>query len=333
MNTVKELVEMISPSEIVSQAGLMEKSSKDLIRDWADLLFDLRQLKNNPPVPGHEKCIVGIHVGNNLYEPMKFDIFSLKTERVQTVSFVDHSLDEVAQIYVSDLFLHKYPASKLISGILYSLCYMKFLRNQFYEEYISNRDKGLDDPDNHAGDSAIANDNRVLSDIILPLELINNEMLESFGQMLYWGDIILTSDPTEAMCKKVLSFNTPYASKLVKVNKYILQKEYYWGDEYGCNDSAAIVVEPYTNTRIVPPLIFVQNEAGERTMLYDMTIDELLEMPLVIKNRYLLQDSDALRGTLLMYLAYPHRMQRELKESAVARLAKIISCWNMQRLS
>ncbi len=180
-------------------------------------------------------------------------------------------------------------------------------------------------------------------------EAVLNECREIFPEMekhLYWHEILNDLDFSRELLRRISPADPPPAERLTELKKMILHnvsirriRENHLfgkivslvefddavGDQYLKFKASGLIVVDHAHIKgNQVPLVYRMNQAGERSQLRSEDIKGIGQYSIVIRDEDLKNDLDLAVGYVFMYLLYPLRMYRELKEKQLRALIEIL---------
>ena len=173
--------------------------------------------------------------------------------------------------------------------------------------------------------------------------------LPEMGRKIYWNELIGEAQLTENFCRSLLPSNPPAFSRLNEVKRIIkteLEKTSEM-EERSEDDSSpfpfgereavlrrirmmmvgsgTIIVEKNQIPELNIPIIYKVGSGGAREEIVPADLLNPLAFAIVVHDKQLESDRKTLAAYLLLYLAYPLRMHRVMKELQVKEIARLIS--------
>ena len=322
--TLQEHVKNCNYADIIRRMISTESTETSLIREYIDTLFAISEVKSKPCIPGNEIIIVDMKFPKNKEKLPLFYVLHATVKKVLTLRFNELKLKEMARLYVSDYVIKTFGIEVVISEALYSYCKKKekvILDKTNLMKEMEREDLKYRECVNDALHILHVYDSRNRADRRDMIE----ELRRNFGHTYTWAEIMEREEKlTERLCTSLLPYNPPSLAKLQAYSKREIKRRAPFGLSRKTNKNYSIIIEPYRISDQVPPFIYVHGKNGRKT-LWDYNIVELLSMPIIVKEKKLYYRRDLICGYLLLYLAYPRRMQRESKRDAIALFANVIA--------
>lgn len=322
LQTVYELVNSINPIDVLKYLWNRREKSEYITRLYTDALYELKSRKPVLVCPGHEQILGGLIEAQDL--PCSFLLLFFHSREFHSTNLTESSINEISSLYISNLLLKSCTFEMLIGEIVFSLCYKEIQRFLFHEYIMAEL---CPETDNTFLRERIKEPKRIFTSGSFQTpsnELLLAEMDQSFGHQVYWGHLLPEFKPTENLCKNLIPNNPPTLFNFVKYMEIIHEKYLIWGCFSTISEEASIVVEKQAPPTNIPSLVYVHKKSNEKNLPSKDSLDELLRMPIIVKDDNLYNNSDLLCGTLLLYLAFPRRIKRELRESSIKKLLSIL---------
>ena len=177
---------------------------------------------------------------------------------------------------------------------------------------------------------------------------IRKECQETFPEIdtgFYWDSLIEEASFTEEFCRSLLPSNPPSLAGLYKAKRIIEQElQEATGEPVGSlldssyKDEIRVVcvqakIKELAFRKIIVgknyipgvniPIIYMIDEEGIRKEIVPGVLSNPLSFKIIVQDKRLLKDRKLLAGYLLLYLAYPLRMQRVMKELLLQELTHL----------
>ena len=319
--TVQGYVQGCDVSDMVQRILNTVKMSKHVVRECIDTYYHICQVKCEAAVPGNEQVIVGITFLDK-DEPLSLLVYYAAFGTVHERSFDEMKVKAVSRMYVAEEILTAYGVELFFAEIIYGLSKSK-------ADYLLKREKLVADlgkknmKGKTKGNKPLNMSYKPKSKEIIYEEITKQKMERQFGSVFYWSELLSDFKVTNDLCRKLLPYNPPSLVKIQKTYREICDNRDIWEESY-TSKKHSIVVEPFRVKQEVPPFVFIQSKY-KKTATWDYSLEDILEMPIVVKNNILCKDKTLLCGILILYMAYPIRMQRETKRDAAALFSNILA--------